>query len=447
MFYLMDAEEIYNQRTKNYFQEVLKNYSNQCYRSALVSLYSVTICDIIYKLEELSEDYNDASAKKILSEIDKERNSGNLSQWESKLISTIYDRKRIIDNETKAFIDSLKQFRNLSAHPSLNDNFDLYEPDKDTTIALIKNILNGILIKAPLISSNIMDKLTNDLKENKNWLLINEVDLKNFLVEKYYSRMDSTTVKYVFKNLWKFCYVSDSYECIQNVDINIAALKCLLNYKYDEIISYLEEEKILNQIGVEDNYKLNLCKLLFVFPKLYTLLDESLKKNIDAFIDSNKDAKIFASFKNNDKHEHLLNLKNTEFNFPSEDEIKTLYRYYEDDGFANELLDFFIECFRSSSSFDEADLLFDNIINPFLQNYNITQIKEIIKAINTNSQLHARRRSYYDNTALISELIIRSDYNEIDFLQYRNFKYNNSIKPKEDELPFSLNEDELPFTY
>jgi hypothetical protein len=47
------AEKIHYGKTKDYFQEVLSSYQNRNYRSAVVMLWSVAVCDIVYKLQKL----------------------------------------------------------------------------------------------------------------------------------------------------------------------------------------------------------------------------------------------------------------------------------------------------------------------------------------------------------------------------------------------------------
>ncbi|OFK84304.1 hypothetical protein [Peptoniphilus sp. HMSC062D09] len=437
MFYLTEVEEIYDNRTKLYFEEVLTSYSSKSYRSALVSLYSVTICDIIYKLKELSEDYDDESAEKILSEMEEEMSrKSDLSFWESKLIDLAYDRHKILNNETKAYMDTLKKFRNLSAHPSLNENYELYQPNKEITIALIKNILSEILIKSPILNNKIVDKLTDDLSENKDWLLASNENLNSYLLKKYFEKMDPSTIKYIFKTFWKFCYVSDDEKCLENIEINIATLKSLLKYKYEELIPYLESEDVLKQVGDSYIQKLNVCKLLFLFPKLYLLLEENLKREIDTFIDTNNDAKIFSYFKYKNKIEHLENLRNINMNFPKDKEINTIYDTYADEGLQDKLLDLFIEKFGNSENFDEANELFDKLVYPFLENYNFEQFERIMEKINTNSQIYNRRRNYRDNTKLASKIIERFGY-DIDFQQYSNFKYDESVNQVDDNnIPF-----------
>ena len=45
-----EADDIYFSKTREYFKEVLSSYANGNYRSAIVMLYSIAICDILYKL-------------------------------------------------------------------------------------------------------------------------------------------------------------------------------------------------------------------------------------------------------------------------------------------------------------------------------------------------------------------------------------------------------------
>jgi hypothetical protein len=60
------SEKIHSGKTRNYFQEVLSSYHNGNYRSAVVMLWSVAVCDIVYKLQYLVDLYEDAVAKQFL---------------------------------------------------------------------------------------------------------------------------------------------------------------------------------------------------------------------------------------------------------------------------------------------------------------------------------------------------------------------------------------------
>ncbi len=63
------ADKISEPRTREYFQEVLNSYTSSNYRSAVVMLWTVVICDLIYKLQDLRDIYNDTIAQSILDHI------------------------------------------------------------------------------------------------------------------------------------------------------------------------------------------------------------------------------------------------------------------------------------------------------------------------------------------------------------------------------------------
>lgn len=83
MIYIPDSEKIYFKKVRKYFSEVEISYSNGSYRSAIVMLYSVVICDLLFKLNELSDVYSDKQAKELLDYIENIRHSDELlkSQW------------------------------------------------------------------------------------------------------------------------------------------------------------------------------------------------------------------------------------------------------------------------------------------------------------------------------------------------------------------------------
>ena len=70
MLGIFNTNNIYDSKTKEYFKEVVSDYASENYRSANVVLYSVAICDLLFKLKELSEIYDDKASKAILKVVD-----------------------------------------------------------------------------------------------------------------------------------------------------------------------------------------------------------------------------------------------------------------------------------------------------------------------------------------------------------------------------------------
>jgi hypothetical protein len=143
--YVKEVDEIYSAKTKKYFKEVISSYENGNYRSAIVMLYSVVVCDVLFKLQELVDKYDDSGAKKILESIKtKSENDTNKSKWESDLFKEVFEKTKLIDEITYEQVKQLKQYRNWSAHPILNEHFELNTPTKEMTIGFILIMLNNI---------------------------------------------------------------------------------------------------------------------------------------------------------------------------------------------------------------------------------------------------------------------------------------------------------------
>ncbi len=71
--FIPEIDDIYFPQIKEYFREVMSSYANGNYRSATVMLYSSAVCDIMLKLNELKDMYNDSVAISILDGIEKSR--------------------------------------------------------------------------------------------------------------------------------------------------------------------------------------------------------------------------------------------------------------------------------------------------------------------------------------------------------------------------------------
>lgn len=48
-------EKISQKNTRMYFSEIISSYYNDNYRAAVTLLYSVVICDLVFKLQELRD--------------------------------------------------------------------------------------------------------------------------------------------------------------------------------------------------------------------------------------------------------------------------------------------------------------------------------------------------------------------------------------------------------
>src|SRR5699024_2363334 len=166
-------------------EEVLSSYNNGNYRSAVVMLWSVAICDIVYKLQSLVDLYDDAAAKEILNEVSGiQEKDYKTSSWELKLLDEAHEKTYLLDSYEYENLRYLQKQRHLSAHPVLNSERELHSPNKETARSLLRNTLEGLLVKPPFYTQRVMTELLEDLSENSA-ILNSQEKVKRYIESRY----------------------------------------------------------------------------------------------------------------------------------------------------------------------------------------------------------------------------------------------------------------------
>jgi hypothetical protein len=422
------VESIYHTKTKEYFNEVFNSYNNGNYRSAMVMLYSVVVCDLIYKLQELSDRYNDTIAVSILEKIKEEQNENPSNpKWENTLITEIKDRTNLLETQDVLNIDYLKKNRHLSAHPVLDQLDMLVRPNKETVRANIVNMLDGILCKAPLLSKKFISTFLEDLVSVKDQL-IKDTELENYLNSKYLSKINKPTEEKLFRDLWKFTFRLEDANTNENRDIIFRALlvlykknKVSFNTMIDSDKSYfshvkLENEKILDLI----------LGFMSLFPQVYNSMEESVKLILITKATHSFDVFTKSIFLSESILQHLEAIKSRmESAFISgrlsENGRWLLFKVSVEHGTVNQFLNLMIDLFSASRSYDSADINFQDYISVYGELFSKEQFMKILEAINENKQIYERRQAWRDNNTL-KELIDMRFKDEIDFEDYPNIR-------------------------
>jgi hypothetical protein len=250
--------------------------------------------------------------KKILAEIKSQQENNKRSpKWEEELINKISERTELLNTSEETNLRHLQEQRHLSAHPVINEDFQLHRPNQETVRALIRNTLDGLLIKDPLLSRSqkIASDLVDDIKKNKE-LFPSIEKLKTYLDSKYYSRLSMEAEKGVFRSLWKFVFRSEDDNCEENREINYKALLILYNKKRTEFNRQIETDKTyFSNTASADNILLLLIKFLSFYPEVYNLLTEDAKTLIEGFVEKDVTARWLAWFTANSLEEHINNLR------------------------------------------------------------------------------------------------------------------------------------------
>jgi len=338
--------------------------------------------------------------------------------------------------------------RNFSAHPALNENYELIAPSKETTIANIKNILKDILVKPPIFIKNIVNTLTEDLK-GKNELYINEdYKLAMYLNNKYFSKMSKSMKLVTLKAFWKFCFcLPDDTDCQNNLAINRKALEVLILSFQQEAIEYIKENNHLFFVANDESCQMNLVILLSKFPVLYRELDTDTQLQVDTIIDKNTQAKSIAWFKYKTVNQHLLYLKSITYLRLEANAIKRMISYYSDIGEMTPLIDFFIWYYGESRSYDSADSRFELVIEPFLDRMSAKQFEQIIENTNNNRQIWDRGLAYTANNKMMKHAKSVLD-DGFDYAKYNHFRFDDKILHPVEAAETSVeinNDSDLPF--
>ena len=311
--YLIESENIYFPQIRGYFKEIVSSYDNGNYRSAMVMLYSTIVCDLLLKLKELSEVYSDSKAEKILSEINQKRSEYKDSSWEWDLIKKIHTQTELLSDESFMLIEHIYDLRNFSAHPAINDDYELISPTAEMVVAYIRKALVDILIKPSVFADNIVNRMSDDIAAKKDLYSSDKKGFHAYLQRVYFSRMSEKMVGKVFKAFWKFTFIkTDGDQFVVNRVINRNVLENMANNYEPFLIQCIKNEQNYYSIAAEDSCLKNAEILFAHYPLLYKALGDTTKYEISHAKDSD-DFGVIKWFVLGDLEKHL-----SEYNFEND---------------------------------------------------------------------------------------------------------------------------------
>ena len=426
-------EQIYFQKTREYFEEIEKSFYSESYRSAVVMLYSVVIADLLYKLEELKDYYSDTVAENIINEVNSIRKANpKSSEWENKLIERISKETSIIEPYILVNIEHLKEIRNFSAHPSLDQNNELIKPSREKTMGLIKDMLIGIFIRPPLFIKKITTNILEDISNKKEDFLLDNSKFKKYIRKKYFDKIPDNMIVNVFKDFWKLTFKTENEDCNQNRDINLGFLLITMqDYKLKILENIRKDKQKYNNISDNSNIVIYLVEFIYYYPEVYTQLSDENKIIIDVATNNQKDYKLLIYYAYKNLEEQLKELSVENFNNLHNKEL--FEKKVEEDGEMSLIIDKYMKFFADSYSYNEADDRFNRFIRPYISKMDLMQVKKLIEIINTNNQIYGRGRAESDNNDIIKRANI--DWKNINLDDYEKFEYDYRLLIK-DELPF-----------
>lgn len=444
MLYLANTENIYSPQIKEYFREIISSYDNGNYRSAMVMLYSTIVCDLLLKLKELSDVYSDEKAERILEEINRQRKQANSSAWEWNLIEKIRKETEMLSDSSFAILEHIYSLRNFSAHPAMNEDYELISPSPELTVAYIKQALEDILSKPSVFAQNIVDRMSDDVANRKEQYCTDFPAFKTYLNKVYFQRMSPKMVTQVFRAFWKFTFQKTADEPFGvNRFVNRKVLEAMLEFYGVDVMKYMADNPSFFSVVNHEKCIQQACALISLFPHVYSKLDETTQFQIRTY-GADTEFALLKWFVCCDLKKHIDGLKIKKDTL-RKDCLRLFKQICEKQGYPSLFPTFLIQHYSQSASYAAAKDRYYCVIEPFLQFFSKDDFISLIKTINENNQIYDgfTQQSKNDRILEIAKPLLPNDF---DFDQYEHFRYTKEQVIKEEQNEFDeIEDDDLPF--
>lgn len=165
---LADLDELVmrcrNERAKKYIDEAVRCYRSGAYRAAVVATWIAVCFDFVDKLRELAA-AGDSHAEKITVDLAKHQAAGDF-QSAMKFEATIPSlalQFEFVSHTEKIDLERLKEDRNRCAHPSQNNDSEVFEVASELSRLHIRNAVCHLLQHEPAQGNGALDRLLEDI--------------------------------------------------------------------------------------------------------------------------------------------------------------------------------------------------------------------------------------------------------------------------------------------
>jgi hypothetical protein len=426
----MAAARIVDVRCRSYFEEVYRSYTAGNYRSAVVMLWSVVVCDMLFKLESLKNMYADSVATDILNEVEALRKTKPYSpEWEDRLLELVRSKTRLLDQAEHSNLQHLHTHRHLSAHPVITNADVLYSPNRDLTRAHIRNALEATLTKPAIMTKKVFDTFVEDIEANAA-LFIDDATLRAYLEHKYFPHFILPVEEGIFKNLWRLVFKSVDPRCEQNRQINFRVL-CNLFERHPKHFSDLisHDSEWFSELTFDGTPVEAIFDFSRMHPHVYRSLANGARAMIDSYAKSDSSRNACAWFLHESTATHIEAvhqwvMASDFFTDPIRGTAYAeLWRESGTNGKRSLVVEIAIKTYANSGSYDRAAQNFRELIRTYVEEYSKDQLLELVAAIEGNDQTYDRRAAARDH-AIVKRVIDRVIGSSFDAEAYPCFMFN-----------------------
>lgn len=423
------ANSIHDHRTKEYFREVMNNYFNGNHRSAIVMLWTVLICDLVFKLQYLQDIHGDKKSKEILDEMkDFQSKNPTNPKWEENLLKEVFSKTNLLEAHELDSLKSLHSHRHLSAHPVISKTDILFRPTREMALLDIRVALDSVLTKPPILTKQVFVELVEDLERVKDLFADNQ-QLKRYLESKYFQYLNEDSSSRLFKSLWRITFKTVDERCDDNRHINARAVRILFERNRESLTEFIKiNSPYFSEIS--DGHPLrHAVFFLGDFPHLFNLLSEATREVLSAKSRSNIDLLTVSYFLSKNISEHITMLvayielnHNKSFGDAHKihrNHIRDLMKHAESAGIKERINKLLVTMYINSKNFDAADSIFSQFIKPYIETFGSEDMLSLIDGIKNNAQTVRRGRAATDHELVVkraNEVLDGFDNTKYDFL-------------------------------
>lgn len=231
-----DSKLISINESRLLFDEVMVNFYSENYRSCINNLNSLLYFDLVKKLQELRDNYNDEKSKTILEEVKVSTNDDEkYSKSELRLLELCKERN-FIDNHFYEEAINLRKVRNHCSHPAFYDE-KLFSPSKLEVQMYIDLVFNNLLILNSINYYGSVDYVLEDIKNAYDRGISASNDSLKERAKRLFDKLDKKNKQKVFNSLFELSVIKNTEDCRKYRD-----------YTYNYMIYLLEVAKLNGDI-------------------------------------------------------------------------------------------------------------------------------------------------------------------------------------------------------
>lgn len=153
-------ERCRNSNSRHFLAEAVACYRAGAYRGAILLAWEAVVFDVIAKVRDLAASGDNAAIQ--LEEFIKSLDEGSTAQFEREILQKIEGFEFLDLHQTRE-LQRLRVDRNQSAHPSMNKDWEPYQPSAEAARYHIRNTVEHLLAHPPIQGKAAMSYLKQDL--------------------------------------------------------------------------------------------------------------------------------------------------------------------------------------------------------------------------------------------------------------------------------------------